>query len=522
MQLTRMGAEAKGSVSVLSSLIAEESLACRALGAIGPEARSAIGPLKKLLANPKADLGCRQAAAIALGRLAADPREVRPALRAALREGGWLSHGALEGLYWVGPEPSVLPELRRYMRHKRVRVRKAAVRVAARLCPKAPGPSLAILESALTDSNKQIRSEAARQLCYLGWHAVPALESLEKALVDSTLEVRQWAVFALAEAAAEGVPSLLRAAQGDDRAVRMLAMRSLGQMGPRGRRAVPLLARALVGADWYERRVAIEALGGLGKFAEPALGKLLGVARGTLGLKALDPGMSIGVAAPFEARIRLSALRAVERIGPQAAKLARPVLEALLAGKPSEQSAWAVWLHTKLTKDEPNLAFLNKCLMDPRAEVRAAAAEVAGRLGTTAIPCAAKLFRLGPVRKVTLGRERMWVAFALQRVTRDFDAIPHLRGGVLSRTPLVRRAALSALAALGTEGSLAAPEVFKAAVWHEMEAFPTLARLGPGADPALEYLIQTSLKGKPSASLAARRALKDLGQTIPALGLRGR
>lgn len=515
--LTRMGAAAEGSVPVLITLIEEQPFACRALGAIGPAALASVGPLGKLLADPDAKKVCRSEAAIALGRLAGGSREVRVALRAALREGGVLSIGALEGLYWAEPDLSLIPELKRYLRHKRSRARREAVRVTARLCPVAPDEVLPLLEKALRDEDKRVRSEAARQLCYLGWRAVPALEGLQKAQFDPALEVRQWATLALGEAAAEGVPALLKAAEGEDRAIRLLSIRVLGRMGPRGRRALPLLSRALTGSDWYARREAIEALAGLGKFAEPASAKLLGVALGTLGLKPVQPEMSTGPAAPFEARIRLAALRALERIGPKkAAKSVLPSLKTLSAGEPSEQGAWAVWLRAELGGEEPNLQFLDRCLLSPRSDVRAAAAEVLGRLGQRARGSAKSLVQCA---RVAEGREEMWVAFAIGRLSRRFDPLPTLREGALSANPATRRAALQALGALGPEAAPAMPEVFKAAVWSETEAYATLTKIGPSAERAVEFLIQTALTGSPRESLLARRTLRDLGKTVPALGL---
>ncbi len=208
--------------------------ACRALGAIGPDAAVATGDLLDRLSN--GTVSVRRNAAIALGMIGPD----------------------------IGPEAAA--ELIRVVDEEYTApVREEAVIALGKLKPFAK-KSVPALKKALSDPNFPPRTHAARSLWLLTGDAGEALPTLTESLDDLTYF--QHAVQVLAEMGPEAAPAVDRLIEGldepdpDDRAAVVYALARIGVPAAKVEAAVRPLLEDDAAHVREAARVALENLGG--------------------------------------------------------------------------------------------------------------------------------------------------------------------------------------------------------------------------------------------------------------------
>jgi HEAT repeat protein len=254
--------------------------AVRLLGDLGPDARSFAAALKKLLADPDAEV--RAAAAAAL--LNVDAAAALPALtkdadrRLAL---------ALAAMAPVGPDgrpPTTDKDGRAALlaaaRDKDDRIRLLALAALARLSPDDARSHVAELREALKGAKEEERVIAVAALCRLG----PAAEDAVPELVDGLgaaagSDVGLVAYVALGRVGKPAVKPLLKQLKGDSSSAVTAAL-VLSRMGKDGEGAVAELREQLRSADHYLAAASAYALARLSpkdrKAAEDALRKFEG------------------------------------------------------------------------------------------------------------------------------------------------------------------------------------------------------------------------------------------------------
>jgi HEAT repeat protein len=277
---TAKGAEARGVAPDLLAVVKhDESVKVRAgaalaLGKIGADPGLACPVLVEALHDPAPRV--RTAAALALGLFGPGAQGAGPALAAALRnEDAEVTSAAATALGNLGPraEPAV-PLLIDLLRQDRRELRLRAVAVLGRIGPaaQAAGPALA---EVTTDRDPALRREALRALVTADPQARVSVAALLEGLrcADSELDrnVRAWASLSLGRIgppAAEAVPQLVKALEDSQGSVRSAASLALGQIGAQ---AVPALVKALDHVDPRVRAGAAHALGVAGSAARRAV-----------------------------------------------------------------------------------------------------------------------------------------------------------------------------------------------------------------------------------------------------------
>ena len=280
------------------------------------------------------EAGVREAAAYALGELAAD------------------GHGTA---VWIKAGPKLLTLL---AKDPNPRVRRSAA-FAAGCCGTEAVDARPGLLAALTDGEPMVRQNAAWALGQMGREAGPeVLAGLVGVLGDSDAVVRRDAALALGDlgkpAARIAVPALLACAQKETEAsVRKVALDSLVKLvAPQNQNLVGELNRFLEGGDDPVARAAALALGKIGgpeaKEAVPILKRVLldddasvrELAAGALGNigPAAAPAVSVLVTALADrsAPVRRNAALALARIGPEAAPAVPALARVLDTGKEPE------------------------------------------------------------------------------------------------------------------------------------------------------------------------------------------
>jgi HEAT repeat protein len=218
-------------------------VAAKALGRIGPDARAAVAPLTKMLAE--ADESTRSGAAEALGEIGRDAGPAVPDLARLLSDRAWFVAGnAATALGRIG------------------------------------APAVTALNQALRGRDPQVRHLAITALGEVGPDAAAALPDLLRALADPDEETRTAAAEAIGPigkgpAAATAVSGLLAALKDRDRVVRKTATEALGKVGSRDDRVIPALAAMMRDSDREVKHAAAENLETIGMPAFASLRTLL-------------------------------------------------------------------------------------------------------------------------------------------------------------------------------------------------------------------------------------------------------
>lgn len=292
---------------------AQQSLAAEALGKIGPDAKSAMPELKKLLDDN--DPVVRTAAAFAVLRIEPGEKGTADTALATLQSG-------LEST-----EERARIESARALGH----VGNIAERAIPSLC------------TALKDDQPHVQAFAAEALARIG---TPSISCVLEGLNDD--KSRHWAVVVLGEigpAATSAVPALLKVLKSEDVVSRGEAALALGAIKPDAADVVDALAGALKDKNGMVRASAAYALGEIGAPAKPSVPALLeatktedaflnSLAAITLIKLQLEineetkevVGVLAGALKDEHPRIRLAACESLATIGP-AAREALPALE---------------------------------------------------------------------------------------------------------------------------------------------------------------------------------------------------
>jgi HEAT repeat protein len=166
-QLGHGGAEA---VPLLTELLNSDDRlrATRALASFGAQAKTAVGPLTGLLADPDSEV--RWNAARTLGKIGPEARAAVPALVETLNKDdvALVREHAAEALGDIGPDAAAaVPDLARALKDRDARVRRDAVRSLGQIGPAARGAAAAIREL-LKDDNPKVRAAAGVALKQVG------------------------------------------------------------------------------------------------------------------------------------------------------------------------------------------------------------------------------------------------------------------------------------------------------------------------------------------------------------------
>ncbi len=155
------------------------------------------------------------------------------------------------------------------------RTKRAAFKEMDALDIPSRGKYLVIMKDTLRAKNPDYRILAVESLGRIGLAAEEAVPDIIAALHDENDAVRLHAVKALGEIGPVAVPSLIPALNHQDQAVRCGAADALGSIGPRAKEAVPALVNLLSDQDYTITRHAASALGLIG----PDVSALTEVAR---------------------------------------------------------------------------------------------------------------------------------------------------------------------------------------------------------------------------------------------------
>lgn len=472
-------------------------VAIELLGEVGPKAKAAVLPLRKL-ARRSPEL--RKPCEAALARIGPVAKGDLPVFLEALRyRDPELRRLAIEELQRFGPDAG---EARPFLMEilsgeESPDLQREAIELLAQLPPKAAGYPVLVLLSKSSNTDLRVaakqalqklgppRKEEAAELIALlktarpekrlalieslrlaGAEARPALPVLLPLLDDGSPAVRRAALEFLIEFAADARPSLpvlLRLAKDDNSGVRSAAIRLLAKLGPVTAADVPVLVAALKDEDPQQRQVALEALEKLGPEAAaavPALVERLAKAKEPPALKVL-------------------LIRTIAKLGPRA-KVSSPTL-------------------------------MNVLKTDADESVRRAAADTLGGFGSDAVPELIEVVKEGNEQS----QELAFHALALVGTPAVGPLVEALReSSQEKRTPLAK--------ALGAIGAPAVPALRKAikdsAFLVRMGACEALGCVGPKAVEAVPDLIDALRDDYTNVQRQAGRALEKIGQpAVPAL-----
>jgi HEAT repeat protein len=298
----------------LRALLTDDEVQSAALGALGPDAASAVPSLRGALAD--GDAPTRAAAARALGLIRPAASEVVPALARAFHDADAL-----------------------------VRVRSAAALGALDPTNTAPVP---VLAAALRDVSPAARAEAADALRQLGPAARGAAPDLAEALKGSDDDLAGRADAALRAVGPDAMPAVIAALADRTAPNRPRVFDLVQSFGQAAADAAPLLRQALDGPDGFDRVRAAEALAAVVPEAaeegapallaaassdDPALVVFAAEAAARVGPAAAAVGSALALALHHpDARVRLAAADALVRLDHRNAAAALPVLTEALGG----------------------------------------------------------------------------------------------------------------------------------------------------------------------------------------------
>lgn len=219
------------------------------------------------------------------------------------------------------------------------------------------------LVEALKSPQAGIRRNAAFALGELGPEGVPAIAALTEALAhDTDIDVRRDAAFALGEIGPDALPALMPLLSAPDARIRRSVASSLVRIGEP---AVPDLAALLHSPDPIVRRNAAGILGRMGPTARSAVAALEACREDN------DPAFCWTVK---------QALRSIKQV------TVRDRIENLHDQDVLIRVAAARALGEEHAGEEAPIPALIRCLNDPKAAVRKAAALSLAKIGAPALP----------------------------------------------------------------------------------------------------------------------------------------
>ncbi len=304
-------------------------------------------------------------------------------LRAALGKGSTLERlGAAKALGEAAEAgKEALPELLAGLEDDEARVRAACIGSLAALGFPVKEYAGALLEL-IEDPDEKVRAAAVSAAGELDSdQQVKLLPILERSLADSSVEIRRAAAASLGSAGpalAKAAPALLAALKDSDPGVRALAARALGALGGDGAGLVRELPVLLKDKDQAVRRASVEAL--------------VGFSRGTDG--AMGPLRALASSPKEDEALRVAAIGALMKTGDKATE-AQDLLLSLFAKGPVKVRIASARALVVCRRDTGKVvAALAAGIGEKNADVRRAAVEAAGELGSEAEGAAPALFEL--------------------------------------------------------------------------------------------------------------------------------
>ncbi len=336
--------------------------------------------------------------------------------------------------------------------------------------------------TALADAQPKVRAQAAWALANAGPSAAPAVGALAHALADADSQVRRSAATALGgvgEAAKEAVPALIQASSDHESIVRFEVALALATIAPEREETPQILGAVMEEAESYNRSRAIWAMAGL-------------LEKNPAAVPYLDRALE-----GKDERSRLQAALALCKAGDPTDKAAMVLVRASASDQEGVYEA-AREGAARLGRDAaPGLA---RCLSSEDPDLRAAAADLLGRLGAaaeTVIP------QLRDALRDQEPRVRMAAALALAASgAKDEDTIRALLDSARGKNYYVARSVAESLVRIGATsvplitvalsdadplvrfaGAMAAGDLRSAA----RDAIPALGALLADPDPTVRY-----------------------------------
>ena len=450
----------------------------------------AVQPLIHTLHDP--DRWVRRHAVQALGKVG-DPSAIPYILEALKDEDPTVRRNAIVALGDAGD--AAIEPLLQILNNEELSVRWDAIEALRKLDhPR----TIALLNEALRNKDREIREKAAEALDYLGWEPADGNElayylmvrgqwdeivAVGTVAIDPLVEtllsdhpLRWGAAWALGKIGdAKAVPPLIQALADENARVRRNAAKALGSIGDDA--AVEPLVASLGDEDSRVRKDAADALGEMGQAAvQPLVHTLNTASEQKVRWHALEALRNISVVGVID--VLIQALRDENLI---ARERAAEALERL-GWEPIEQADKAPFLIVRGQWEE--LAKMGEEALDPTIQsladndpsIRWGAVWVLGEIG-------------------------------------DSRAIPFLMAALDNKDPYVRRHVIEALGRIG--GAEAAPRLINALededIWVRRDAVDALANVGR---PAVEPLIENLMKAEHGVrwhELEAVRKLQDRG-----------
>lgn len=268
--IAKLGRNGEGAAELLVKALSDNDRSVRlaalgALGAIGPSTKEVVDTLIKLVEGKNADMA-REAVNVLrkIGPGAA------PAVDALLRyaEGKKARESAIDALAMIGPAadravPMIIQAFKSPDRNLRESAAHALGNIGQPIETVVP-----VLIAALGDSDSAVRTRGARGLGMIGPPAAKAQAALRKALKDTNRTVASRAAWALGRLGANdeqtiaALIKMLRSSKGY-----ALAAEALGKAGKPG---IDALVKMLARPDAPARLLAVRSLGQIGRPAEAA------------------------------------------------------------------------------------------------------------------------------------------------------------------------------------------------------------------------------------------------------------
>jgi HEAT repeat protein/V8-like Glu-specific endopeptidase len=319
--LESIGAPARGDVGFLREKLKDtdvrvRSYAARALGLIGPEARSAGPDLLEVLKKKDSDAVVRQQAARSLGLIRyGDNQEVITTLTACLDDIDRLVRiAAAEALTHV--RRSDITQLKKLLKHQDEEVRVVAATALGYLGRGARAALRDLIEAARSNTDRQVRKACIQTLAKFKEDAKDALPVFIDAMKDE--ELIPVAVLALAELGKEAKPAVKQlgeALSNENPNTRSTSLRALGLLGPDARDAVGDIVRLLKEGDRLFRIQVLDCLARIGPGAEEAVPGLIEI---------------LGKAVTIENNKISIDFELVDRAGKTLAEIGKPAVRPLL------------------------------------------------------------------------------------------------------------------------------------------------------------------------------------------------
>ncbi len=518
-RVTELGARARAAVPALTKAVrlADDAetrwRAARALAAIGPPARPAVGTLIKVLED--SDPMVRAYAAHAIGKIGPGEDEKKETIAAlvqrAVDKSNLVRREVREALLAIGaPSEITIPLLVRVLQESEPQAVGLALETLAQAGKKAlpslcqalghdkacywaclvieqigPEAESAVpqLMHCIRRDEPEVRIEALLALAAIGKAARPATEQVIEILAsDPQIGVRYAAAYALGKLGdPRAVPVLRKAAESNDAFLRLAALWSLVHLQPDNRelmkQAVQAFADGLRSKDKRLRAAAANALAETDIPADlantPLLNNLIDeLDQETIGMvmtalvrrgKSVVPRVVRSLNDP---KRRIYALRVLGRLGPQAAEAAEAVQQVLESATDAETQREAIYALGNIGKASAKaVPLLIKFLNGSSDELRNAAIFALGGIGPDADEATAELLDLVESASGFTKQAAVW---ALVRIHPDNDkitqyALDHLIAALGDQRPQVRALMAAALGDIGPAAQKALPQLRKLA-----------------------------------------------------------